>query len=224
MNSRDLILSKVRSSMIPFPGAELPTLPPVEECRDLDSGMLKKIFQESLTALTGKCLFARDTKEASEILMKLASENGWERFSSTRHPLLSELFPRDFFHGKGKKRLYLGEPEGETDKARLADIPVSIVFPEYFIAETGTCAVLNQTAHERMNCYLTPACVLVGKVSQLHERLQEVWDGIMKNSENPAMRGEYVLVTGPSRTADIERVSVLGVHGPKNVYVILIQD
>ncbi|MBQ6106988.1 MAG: LUD domain-containing protein, partial [Thermoguttaceae bacterium] len=32
------------------------------------------------------------------------------------------------------------------------------------------------------------------------------------------------LVTGPSRTADIERVSVLGVHGPKQLFVILIQD
>lgn len=224
MNSRDWILSRVRSSMVPVPTEEIPSLPPLEEFQNLDVGTRKAQFAEALTQLTGKFFFAQDTAEAAEILAALAEENGWERFSSASNSLLNALLPRDFFHGKGKKRLYLGEPQGETDKMKLSEIPASIVFPEYFIAETGTCVVLNRTAHERMNCYLTPSCVLIGRVSQLRETLQAAWDEIVKVSEDSELRGEYVLVTGPSRTADIERVSVLGVHGPKNVYVILIQD
>ena len=39
---------------------------------------------------------------------------------------------------------------------------------------------------------------------------------------DPAQRGEFVIVTGPSRTADIEKILILGVHGPKRLVVILV--
>jgi L-lactate dehydrogenase complex protein LldG len=38
----------------------------------------------------------------------------------------------------------------------------------------------------------------------------------------PDRRGEFVIVTGPSRTADIEKILILGVHGPKRLIVLLV--
>ena len=40
---------------------------------------------------------------------------------------------------------------------------------------------------------------------------------------DPALRGEFVIVTGPSRTADIEKILILGVHGPKRLVVMLVR-
>lgn len=224
MSSRDLILQKIRSSMVPFPEDAIPDLPPLQAFAHPAVETMKKTFSEALTGLTGTCLCVGSVAEAAQALERLASENGWEKFSSTDTPLLHDLFQRDFFHGKGKKRLYLGEAQGETDKMRLSEIPVSVCFPQALIAETGTCVMLNRTAHERMNCYLPPACVMVTFTSQLRENVQAAWEDLTENTANPETRGEYVLVTGPSRTADIERVSILGVHGPKKVFVLLIQD
>lgn len=224
MNSRDIILQKIRSAMVPVPEPEPPVLGAILPFENPDTETMKKTFSASLTALAGKCFCVGSVEDAKRKFESLAEENGWERFSSSENPLLTQLFSYEFFHGKGKKKLYLGEAQGETDKKRLAEIPVSIAFPQLLLAETGTCVMLNRTAHERMNCYLTPSCVMVAKTSQLREHLQAAWEDVVQNTSDSAIRGEYVLVTGPSRTADIERVSILGVHGPKNLYVLLIQD
>ncbi len=224
MNSRDIILQKIHRAMVPVPDTECPALGEILPFEHPDVETMKKTFSDALAALTGTCFCVANAADAQKKLQSLAEENGWESFSSTENPLLYEILPKEYFHGKRKKRLYLGEAQGETDKQKLAEIPVSIVFPQFLLAETGSCVVLNRTAHERMNCYLTPACVMVAKVSQLREHLQAAWDDAAQNTADPAMRGEYVIVTGPSRTADIERVSVLGVHGPKNLFVLLIQE
>jgi len=210
--------------MVPVPDETIPDLPPLQESENPTVETMKKTFSDALAGLTGKCLPVSSLAEAWTTFESLAKENQWEKFSSSESPLLEKFFPREYFHGNGKKKLYLGEKEGETSKEKLAGIPVSVNFPQFLIAETGTCVMLNRTAHQRLNCYLTPACVMVAFASQLRENLQSAWEGVAKQSADPATRGEYVLVTGPSRTADIERVSVLGVHGPKKLFVILIQD
>lgn len=224
MNSRDLILQKIRNSMLPVPDEWDGELPPLQESENPSVETMKKTFSDALDALTGTCICVPSLAEAWATFEKLAKENKWDHFSSSESPFLEKFFPREYFHGNGRKKLYLGEKEGETIKEKLAEIPVSVNFPQFLIAETGTCVMLNQTAHQRLNCYLTPACVMVAFVSQLRENLQSAWEGVAEQTADPATRGEYVLVTGPSRTADIERVSVLGVHGPKKLIVILIQD
>lgn len=224
MDSRDLILQKIRSSKVPAPMEAIPDLPPLFESENPSPEKLKETFAESLTALTGNFFSAANLAEARETLEKLAKEKGWDTFSTTDTPLLRELFPEENFSEKAQSRFYFGEANGETDKTKLAEIPVSLVFPQFLIAETGTCVVLNRTAHERLNCYLNPSCVMAAYASQLREFVQDTWESVTECTSNSQIRGEYVLVTGPSRTADIERVSVLGVHGPKNIYVILIQD
>jgi L-lactate dehydrogenase complex protein LldG len=79
------------------------------------------------------------------------------------------------------------------------------------------------TAQDRLLCYLPPACVVVARTSQLVEHLPAAWGSLAPRVADAAMQGEFVIVTGPSRTADIEKILILGVHGPKRLVVLLVE-
>ncbi|MBQ8285141.1 MAG: LUD domain-containing protein, partial [Thermoguttaceae bacterium] len=67
-------------------------------------------------------------------------------------------------------------------------------------------------------------CLVVARRSQLREHLPAAFPEIEAKMRNPEQRGEIALITGPSRTADIEKILVLGVHGPRRLIVFIIED
>jgi L-lactate dehydrogenase complex protein LldG len=71
-------------------------------------------------------------------------------------------------------------------------------------------------------CYLPPVCIVIAKTSQLVEHMPAAWEKIAPRVADPQLRGEFVFITGPSRTADIEKILILGVHGPKRLVVLLV--
>jgi L-lactate dehydrogenase complex protein LldG len=105
---------------------------------------------------------------------------------------------------------------------QMADIPVGLLAAECLLADTGTSVIACGTAPERLMCYLPPACVIVARVDQIAEHLPAAWPELARRAADRDLRGEFVLVTGPSRTADIEKILILGVHGPKRLVVFLV--
>jgi L-lactate dehydrogenase complex protein LldG len=101
-------------------------------------------------------------------------------------------------------------------------LSVSVIAADVLLADTGSCVIDCGTPQDRLLCYLPPACVVVGRADQLAEHLPAAWDTIAPRVAEPDRRGEFVIVTGPSRTADIEKILILGVHGPKRLVVLLI--
>ncbi|MDO4574063.1 MAG: LUD domain-containing protein [Planctomycetia bacterium] len=218
MNTRDKILQKLRQELS---NPEIrrshsaPAVPEILARQHPSQEAMARQFSEELKKLSGDCFVVENAQEAATVFTQLARENGWNGVSSVDVPLFHEVvaLPNPYF----------GEANGETDKRRLSEIPVSVVFPQLLLADTGSAVMCNRTAHERLNCYLPPVCVVVAKGSQLREHLPAAWQEIADTVRDPSLRGEYVLITGPSRTADIEKVSILGVHGPKRVIVLLLE-
>jgi L-lactate dehydrogenase complex protein LldG len=103
----------------------------------------------------------------------------------------------------------------------LAKLDAGLVSPEYLLADTGSCFFSASTAFDRLTTYLMPVSIVVAEKSMLRENLPAVW-GEVKPKLETATNGEFVIVTGPSRTADIEKILILGVHGPKRLIVFLI--
>jgi L-lactate dehydrogenase complex protein LldG len=104
----------------------------------------------------------------------------------------------------------------------MADLSAAVVEPEVLSADTGSCLIACATSQDRLLCYLPPACVVVARTDRLVEHLPAAWATIAPRVADPALRGEFVIVTGPSRTADIEKILILGVHGPKRLIVLLV--
>jgi L-lactate dehydrogenase complex protein LldG len=97
-----------------------------------------------------------------------------------------------------------------------------LVTAECLLADTGTCAIDCPTAAERLMCYLPPACVVVARRESIFEHLPAAWGGLSGRCAAAQARGELVLVTGPSRTSDIEKILILGVHGPMRLVVLVV--
>ena len=104
----------------------------------------------------------------------------------------------------------------------MAELSLGVVQADYLVADTGSAMIACGTPQERLVCYLPPACVVIAGVDCLAEHLPAIWDDVARRAADPALRGEFVFITGPSRTADIEKILILGAHGPKRLVVLLV--
>jgi L-lactate dehydrogenase complex protein LldG len=89
------------------------------------------------------------------------------------------------------------------------------------IAQTGTVLVTNRSAGGRALSVLPPHHVVLVRRSQLVPDLTAAYDLLKRKygSQYPSM---ISFITGPSRTGDIERILVLGAHGPKKLSIICV--
>ncbi len=103
--------------------------------------------------------------------------------------------------------------------AELDDVPVGLTGAVAGLADTGSLALVSGPGRGRIASLLPPLHIAMLRVSQLHPTYAAFL------SAHPAIEdvgSNLVLITGPSRTADIEMTLTRGVHGPGEVHVVLI--
>jgi L-lactate dehydrogenase complex protein LldG len=110
----------------------------------------------------------------------------------------------------------------EGMRKHLAGIDIGFTLAQAGIAETGTCVINSKSEELRLATMICEVYVCVVPVSAIRETSFEV-EGLLRSmcQDAPA----YVaFVTGASRTADIERVLAIGVHGPLEMHILLLED
>ena len=90
------------------------------------------------------------------------------------------------------------------------------------IAETGTLMLPSGPARPVTLNILTDTAIVVLRASRVVGAYEEAWD--LLRAEIGAMPRNVMLVTGPSRSADIEQTLELGAHGPRALHIVLIGD
>jgi len=180
-------------------------------------------FQRELEAVHGEVMRCADMHQASRALAALAAQESWETIGSMDRPLCREIC-RDLEPGRvlwaGGADDALQRLDGSPES--MAGLSAGVVEADCLLADTGTSMVACGRAEERLLCYLPPACVIVATVDRLVEHLPAAWPQLAPRIADPQTRGEFVFITGPSRTADIEKILILGVHGPKRLLVCLV--
>jgi L-lactate dehydrogenase complex protein LldG len=106
-----------------------------------------------------------------------------------------------------------------AEQASTTEAPDVVAAGEFAIAETGSVA-LNEPADDRGRCFLAERLWLLieegALLPTLDSGLQQMGELIRRGAKHP------LLMSGPSRTADIERVLTIGVHGPRALVIVVV--
>ena len=111
----------------------------------------------------------------------------------------------------------------EAHSDSILEATIGITRCEFLIARLGTIMVSSRLSPGRKITVYPEIHIVLGYTSQLVPDLKQALAGIRKKYRDnyPSM---ISLISGPSRTADIEKTLVMGAHGPKELYVFLIDD
>lgn len=104
----------------------------------------------------------------------------------------------------------------------LAGIDVGVSFAELGVAGSGTCMAITDNEDVRLAGMIAEFHVLILKKSRIYPDLPSIAPFLRERMQDGKV-SYTTLITGPSRTADIERVPAIGVHGPLELHIILLE-
>lgn len=110
-------------------------------------------------------------------------------------------------------------PIEEWKRELFDDIPASFTGTLAGIAATGTLVVQPSPVEPRLMSLVPPLHIALLKASQIYDNLYQAQQHWPK-----PMPSNFLLISGPSKTADIEQVLAYGAHGPKDLIVLLVED
>lgn len=206
--ARTNILNRIKQALakpvpVPFPasaGNENVFLPSQQE--------LEIEFAENFTRLEGRFAFCANEQELVQQLQALIDARQWTRIYSQEKPLQEKLGSAGF------NMAY------STD---VATCDAAITTCESLVARTGSMILSSAQASGRTTSVYAPVHICV---AYAHQLVYDIGDGLQQLREQYGARfpSLMTLATGPSRTADIEKTLVVGVHGPKEVFCFLLDS
>lgn len=170
-----------------------------------------QLFAENLLALKAEWLPCHSPQELTVNLQQLAASSEWTRIGM--HGL---SFGQEALDSLSLPKLRTDLP---FDPHELEQCSVGITNCECIVAQTGSVLISSTKSGGRALSVLPPHHVVIAHKSQLVPDLVEAFDFLQ------AQYGENLptylsFITGPSRTGDIERILVLGAHGPKRLSIL----
>ena len=174
-------------------------------------------FKSKVEVLSGECFRVKTAIEAGELVCKVMKEKGIENVA-----LLNSSISL-----KGDFEKQIGEAGIEIYSDRFREVTpdahAGITQVSYAIAEFGTLiqAEADSNVDDRLCSTLVPIHIALVSTSTMIPTLVEAMATLHKLPQLPGFLG---FITGPSRTSDIERVLTVGVHGPKQLIVIFVDE
>lgn len=208
--SKEKILKKVRQALIfkqktKFANIDLDSnlyvQPPQEE-------LVIETFAKNLVSLKGQFVFCTNRFDCVDKLLTLLEQRKWKQLFCWEDDL--QFLLKDSGIGFMDKT-------AAVDKAQA-----SITSCEALIARTGSVLVSSKKNSRALTIY-PPVHIVIAYSSQL---VMELKDGmqVLRNRYGKSIPSMVSFVSGPSRTSDIERTLVIGAHGPKELFVFMIDD
>lgn len=173
-------------------------------------------FEKRAKAAASEVFRVKTPQEAVEIVLNIARESGARTIVSVETPLLQEAALEQAVKSAGIH--YYNDQRAIAANAATADIGISGV--EFGIAETGSICQDAYAIESRLVSSLPPIHIALLDGNLIVPGIIEGFDVVAKAFD----RGYVTFITGPSRTADIEVVLTIGVHGPIRLVIIAIDE
>jgi len=172
------------------------------------------ILTDNLGKLRAEVHRVADAEAAKALVAGIARDRGWRKVAWHGHPRVEPLAA-----GVGCEAHRVDA--AAFDKNALEACDAGITACEAAVAQTGSILVSSATCGGRALSILPPVHVVVVSLDQIVASLGDALD-LVRSRYAGRLPSMLSFITGPSRTGDIERILVLGAHGPKELLVILV--
>jgi L-lactate dehydrogenase complex protein LldG len=229
---KEAMLNRIRASLetavLPAASYEPPARPPSLEGSvgvPADPESLREAFITEAQSLSAQVYSPDDQAEAIGILLRIVQANGAEAALAwdEEHLPVPGVWETLITHGVQILDATLPAAGDEATRAvRLAEFDratVGITGAQAGLADTGSLALPSGPGRGRLASLLPPVHIAVLPVASL---CPDMTTFLAAHPDTVRQASNLVLITGPSRTADIEQVLTLGVHGPRELHILLI--
>ena len=185
-------------------------------------------FRTEFELVSGEFFRAPSNEDAVRYLCELVTSSGVQTVAISDHTIcerlqLKEALQTAFPNIQVSKESIDSESSYERRhlKRTLSHSQLSVTGAEFLIAESGTFVVITGPQASRQISLLPEIHVVLATPNQVHPNLAEVFQLIQREKRSHS-GSAITLITGPSRTADIEKVLIKGVHGPTRIVTIML--
>lgn len=231
MTDRETFLNRIRERRqrryhfpVSDPGPDVPKSVLDEEA---PAAELIDHFTRMLEDVGGHVVRVPNAPAAQEWLVEFVAQQGLERAVITRHvpigdlgTVLADAVLAVTMPPAGGS---VGRAAGEAFRQACIDADVGVTGADFVVADTGTLILLARSGSPRMASLLPPIHVAVVRSEQFVPNLPALIERLRSDAWRDGLPSAMTLITGPSRTGDIEQTLTVGVHGPGEVYVVVVE-
>lgn len=178
-------------------------------------------LQESATAAGWTVARLESHEQAADYVRTLVGELKARSVVRSAHPALERMALEEALDRTADDEPAHDEQRRSLRRASL-QAGLGVTGVDYAIAETGSCVLLARKGVSRLVSLTPPAYVAVVERGQVLPSLDELFTLRRHDSLTEGLGSYMNIISGPSRSADIEQTLVTGVHGPGDVHMLLV--
>jgi L-lactate utilization protein LutC len=220
--ARDEILDKLKAAPRKAPPPR-PTAPPLNELALSPEQAAAKLV-ENLTLLGCAVHRVRDVAEALDKLTEIAKEEGLTRVLASEDEVVAALDLPGWGRKNGIEVLTRKDCRDREDFKRVAfqEAQAGVTGVDFAVAESGTLCLIHDERQPRLASLAPIRHIAIVPADRIRPVLEEVTGKVFEAGGRPP--GQLTFITGPSMTADIQATLFTGMHGPKTLTVLLIEQ
>ena len=175
-------------------------------------------FVNEITKVSGKAFSLKSEDEIKDYVIRLVEEHSAKSLAIWESDFLKQINLREFLEIKGLKFASL------NSKEEMAKADIGITEADFGIADTGTIVLTANEKQPRSVSLIPPVHIAIIKSDVIVENLTDLFvlltNTISQSGSLTNLTSCITFITGPSRTGDIELNIILGVHGPKELFIL----
>ena len=207
---REKVLKKIRNALIHKTNQPYPNIDLEKSVYHLSTDPVEELFAKVFTKAGGQFVFCESELDFIENIISLAEQKGWKKFFCLENSITTLMDQCSF-------------PYEKKENENFEEGMVGITRCEALVARLGTVMVSSRQQSGRRMVVIPTTHLVLAYTSQLVMELKDALQ-LIRNRYADQFPSQVAAITGPSRTADIEKTLVTGAHGPKEIFVFLVDD